>query len=78
MAMPAEPPTRLGFQRPKARAFIERPKDGNQSTIAFNYIYWIISQKYATDRYAIQQLINGLTPYDHRAPAQFRVYTVRQ
>ena len=63
-----------------ARTFIEYPKQSTQSPMASNDIYEVISPKYATDHFEIQEIINRLTVDDRRvvASAQVRAYTMRQ
>ena len=50
------------------------------TTIAFNYIYGVISRTYATDSFEIQQIINWLTVHDWRvgASAQVHAYSMKQ
>ena len=76
---PAEPTARLGVRGLKAGAFIEYPKDSTQLTIAPNYIYVVISQKYATNHFEVQQIINQLMVHDHRfrTPAQVHAYSIK-
>ena len=59
---------------------LNTPKDSTQPTIASNDIYGVISQKYATDHFDIQQIINQLTMHDRCAgvPAQVLAYFMKQ
>ena len=59
---------------------LNTPKDSTQPTIASNYIYGVISQKYATDHFEIQQTIKRWTVHDRRArvPTQVHMYSMKQ
>ena len=67
MATPTKPKDRLCVRGPKARPFIEHTKDSIQPAIASNYICGVISHKYVTDRFEIQQIINRFIAHDRRA-----------
>ena len=79
-AKPAEATARKSVRGPKLRAFIEYPRDSTQRTEAPNYIYRVISRKYGTYHFQIQQIINRLTVHDclTGAPAQVRAYSIKR